>query len=115
MEALINLLLTLIGKIGWLSEQEKEDATEGLRKFEEFVGVKGVVPPKAGDANQPAPPPPDVPVPGPVAEPVPPDQQPPPPTGMPGAVEETPSPEQTNAFTQQTAPGESSVPPDQPT
>jgi hypothetical protein len=101
MEALIQVLLTLIGKVPWLSEAERDGIIEKVRGLEGALGLSGVVPPAAVDPNQPAPVP-DVAVPGPVAEPVPPDQQPPPPTGLVGAAtgENEVQPETTNAFIQ---------------
>jgi hypothetical protein len=95
MEDLIRLLLDLIQKVPYLSEADKEDATETLRRFEAHVGVEGVVPPAPGATNAPVEPPPAVEPPGPVAEPVPPNEQPPVPTSP--EVADT-APEATNAF-----------------
>ena len=95
MEALIELLLSLLQKVPYHSEEDMEHALDLLREFEEHVGVSGIVPTKPGATNAPVEPPPAVEVPGPVAEPVPPDAQPPVPTSP--EVAET-SPEATNAF-----------------
>jgi hypothetical protein len=92
MESLIQLLLHLLNKVPYHSEDEQQAELDLLRAFESYVGVSGIVPPKAGPTNTPAPPP-EVPVPGPVADPVPADQQPPPPT-FPGVA----PPEDANAF-----------------
>ena len=78
MEALIQLLLTLINKVQFSSEQEKEDAVDKVRTFAAHVGAADEVPPKASD--QPTPEPTPAVDPGVVAEPVPADDQPPPPT-----------------------------------
>lgn len=97
MEALVQLLLTLVNKVPFLSEAEKEGALDQLRKLETFLGVEGVVPPKAVDTNQAAAVETPVVDPGPVAEPVPPAEQVPPPTSpdvAPGDVEAS------NAFAQ---------------
>jgi hypothetical protein len=93
-ENLITLLLDLVEKAPYHTEDERQDALDLLREVEADMGVTDVVPPKAEDANQPAAAP-DVPVPGDVAVPVPPDQQPPAPTSP--EVADT-SPEATNAF-----------------
>lgn len=76
---LIQLLLTLIAKVPFLSEAEHENALDLLRAVAANMGHPDAVPPRPVDANQPAPPPPVVEVPGPVAEPVPADEQAPPP------------------------------------
>lgn len=93
-ENLTTLLLHLVQKAQYLSEVEREDELDLLRAVEADLGVSGVVPPKAVDTNV-APSIPDVPVPGPVAQPVPPDAQPPAPTSPEVADQ---APEQTNAF-----------------
>lgn len=84
MENLITLLLHLVQKVPYLSEVEHEAELALLRDVEAHLGVTGVVPPPTGATNPPAPAAvPDVPVPGPVAAPVPADSaaaQTPPPT-----------------------------------
>lgn len=74
MEELITLLLHLVQKSSFLSEIERDAEVELLRKFEAHVGVAGIVPPAPGATNAPV----ETPTvdPGPVAEPVPAEQQP---------------------------------------
>jgi hypothetical protein len=95
MEELITLLLHLVQKVPYLSEAEHDLEFDLLRAVESKLGVEGIVPPKPGPTNQPVTPPPAVEVPGPVAEPVPPEQQTPPVASpeIAGA-----QPEQSNAF-----------------
>lgn len=78
MEALIQLLLTLVEKVPFLSESDKAGAVELVRKFADSVGQGDAVPPAPSD--QPTPEPPPVVDPGPTAEPVPPAEQTPPPS-----------------------------------
>lgn len=97
MENLIQLLLHLVQKVPYLSEAEHEVELALLREVETHLGVAGVVPPAVGVTNAPAPVP-DIPVPGPVAEPAPADSpaaQTPPPTS-PDVVA---APETANVFT----------------
>ena len=96
MENLVRLLLLIVQKIPFVSEADAEDALDLLRQAAEELGATGVVPPKAGPTNAPTVPP-EVEAPGPVAEPVPADEQPPPPTSpeVAGAA-----PEESNAFSQ---------------
>jgi hypothetical protein len=93
MENLITLLLHLVQKVPYLSEEEHDVELDLLRSVESHLGVSGVVPPPVGSTNAP-PVVPEVPVPGPVAEPVPPEAQPLPPVS-PDIVG---SPEASNAF-----------------
>jgi hypothetical protein len=79
MEALIELLLTLISKVPFLSEQERAAATEKLRTFAEAIGKAEAVPPAPSDQPTPVAAPEPVEAPAPVAEPVPADEQTPPP------------------------------------
>ena len=82
------LLLMIVNHITWRSESEQEHALDLLREVDSED-----VPPPAGPMNAPASPPPSV-DPGPVAEPVPNQEQTPPPT----SPEVTGSPEESNAF-----------------
>jgi hypothetical protein len=93
MESLITLLLHLVQKVPYLSEAEHEAELDLLRAVETFVGVSGIVPPKAGATNAPTATP-VVPPPGPVAE-VPADAVAPIST-FPGVA----APEEANAFVQ---------------
>jgi hypothetical protein len=96
MEKLIQLLLNMIQRAQFLTEEAREDELDLLREVEAAYDVSGVVPPKAGPINAPVEPVAETPpVPDPVAEPVPADQQPVPPTSpdLAGAA-----PEETNAF-----------------
>lgn len=95
MEKLITLLLHLLEKVPYLSEDAHEAELDLLREFESSQGVSGVVPPKAGPINAPVVPVEPPPVPGPVAEPIPADQQPPPVTSPEVAGS---APEESNAF-----------------
>jgi hypothetical protein len=93
LEHLVTLLLHLVEKVPYLSEVEHDAELDLLRAVESDLGVSGVVAPKAGPTNAPAPAP--VPPPAPVAEPVPAAEQTPPPVSpeVAGAA-----PEATNAF-----------------
>ena len=86
---LTELLLMLVNRTTFNSEQEQNHAMDLLREIDSED-----VPPAPGPMNQPATPEAPPPDPGPTAEPVPPEEQPEPPT----SPEVTGSPEETNAF-----------------
>jgi hypothetical protein len=74
----VTLLLHLVEKVPFLSEVEHLADVDLVRQIEKELGLSGIVPPAAIDANQmPVPPAVD---PGPLAEPVPAEAQVPPPT-----------------------------------
>ena len=95
METLITLLLHLVQKVPYLSEVEHEAELALLREVESHLGVTGIVPPAPSDGNAPAAPVPEVPVPGPVAEPAPAESAEA--QALPPTSPEVAQPEQTNA------------------
>lgn len=69
MEELITLLLHLVSKVPYHSEDEREAEIDLVRAFADHIKVPGIVPPAAGPVNSP-PPAEAIEPPGPVAEPV---------------------------------------------